>query len=132
MALPEGSGVFLSRNSEGGQAGEANVSFAEGQPALAWGSVLGTRSLAVAHGPPTAAGHLRAPDLQMFLRTPNAERCSLAWPCSTPPPSSLGRASMPVPGHHLLTLLSGSHQGRSGPLIGSHPSGRSWKGSGPA
>lgn len=51
------------------------------------------------------------------LRTPKAERRSLAWPCSTRP------ALRPVPGHHLLTLLRHGAW-RSRPLIGSSPGGQ--------
>lgn len=51
------------------------------------------------------------------LRTPNAERRSLAWPCSARP------ALRPVPGHRLLTLRRHAAW-RSPPLIGSSRGGQ--------
>lgn len=67
VALSEGSGVFLSHNSEGVWVGEANVSFQKDSQALGLG-LCWEKQLAHCH--PQAPGSsygLWAQDLQMFL-----------------------------------------------------------------
>lgn len=123
MALPEGSGVFLSHNSEGGAGWGSQCQLRRGTAGLAWGSVLGTQ-LARCRPRAPGSGAPQGPrpadvSLRSKAQDPRGRRCSLAWPRSTPhPPAWAGPPCQS--GHHLLTLLSGSHQGRSGPLIGSH------------